>query len=680
MPEAAYGDTKPLVELRMQKKDFSEYAPLVFPEVNDPDVSIIIPVYNQFVYTYNCLKSILEQTGSTVRYEVILADDCSTDDTKRLLELVKNIKVIRNQKNLLFLRNCNHAAASARGRYLLFLNNDTQVQENWLEPLMRLLKQNPFIGMTGSKLIYPDGRLQEAGGIIWNDGSAWNYGNRQEADRPEFNYVKEVDYISGASLMIRKKLWQEIGGFDERYAPAYCEDSDLAFEVRKRGYFVVYQPQSVVVHFEGISNGKDENRRKNKTVQPKQNIKQYQAENSKKLRDKWSDVLKEHYPNAHHVFRARERSKGKPVILFIDHYIPQYDKDAGSKTVYQYLKLFIKKGFQVKFMGDNFYRQEPYASQLEQMGIEVLYGGYYQSHIFQWLDRNHQEIDFVFLNRPHISIKYIDYFYNKTNVNIIYYGHDLHYLRNLREYRLTKDAAKLREAKAWKKKEMYLLEKANVSYYPSSVEIEEIHKLNANIRVKAVTAYAFDSWLKDLEMDFSKREGILFVGGFVHEPNIDAVRWFVKEIYPKIRGKCQMPFYIVGSNATKEIVQLDGRNGICVKGYLTEEELHKLYQSCRIAVVPLRYGAGVKGKVVEAVYQGVPVVTTSVGAEGILQAEEVMKIKDQPQAFADEVLRLYNDCKSLEQMSERSQVFIKKYFSMDAVWEGIAEDFSVEMP
>ena len=652
----------------------------MLPEVNDPDVSIIIPVYNQFAYTYNCLKSILEQTGSTVRYEVILADDCSTDDTKRLLELVKNIKVIRNQKNLLFLRNCNHAAASARGRYLLFLNNDTQVQENWLEPLMRLLKQNPFIGMTGSKLIYPDGRLQEAGGIIWNDGSAWNYGNRQEADRPEFNYVKEVDYISGASLMIRKKLWQEIGGFDERYAPAYCEDSDLAFEVRKRGYFVVYQPQSVVVHFEGISNGKDENRRKNKTVQPKQNIKQYQAENSKKLRDKWSDVLKEHYPNAHHVFRARERSKGKPVILFIDHYLPQYDKDAGSKTVYQYLKLFVKKGFQVKFIGDNFYRQEPYASKLEQMGIEVLYGGYYQSHIFQWLDRNHQEIDFVFLNRPHISIKYIDYFYNKTNVNIIYYGHDLHYLRNLREYRLTKDAAKLREAKAWKKKEMYLLEKANVSYYPSSLEIEEIHKLNANIRVKAVTAYAFDSWLKDLEMDFSKRQGILFVGGFVHEPNIDAVRWFVKEIYPKIRGKCQMPFYIVGSNATKEIVQLDGRNGICVKGYLTEEELHKLYQSCSIAVVPLRYGAGVKGKVVEAVYQGVPVVTTSVGAEGILQAEEVMKIKDQPQAFADEVLRLYNDCKGLEKMAERSQVFIKKYFSMDAVWEGIAEDFSVEMP
>lgn len=678
MPEANYEDTRHSVDLDIQSKEFSEYAHLAFPAVSDPDVSIVIPVYNQFPYTYQCLKSILEQTGDAVRYEIILADDGSTDDTKRLQEIVENVRILRNPKNLLFLRNCNHAAASARGRYLLFLNNDTQVQENWLEPLVRLLEQNSSIGMTGSKLIYPDGRLQEAGGIIWNDGSAWNYGNGQQADRPEYNYVKEVDYISGASLMIRKKLWQEIGGFDERYAPAYCEDSDLAFEVRKRGYSVVYQPQSVVVHFEGISNGTDRGRKR--TVQEGQDIKHYQAQNSKKLMQKWAKELETHDPNGQHVFRARERSRGKPVILFIDHYIPQYDKDAGSKTVYQYLKLFVKKGFQVKFIGDNFYRQEPYAAQLEQMGIEVLYGSYYQSHVFQWLDRNHREIDFVFLNRPHISIKYIDYFYNKTNIKIIYYGHDLHFLRNMREYRLTGDAAKLREAKEWKKQELYLLEKANVSYYPSYVEAEEIQKINSHIQVRAVTAYAFDTWLERIEMDFSKRDGILFVGGFVHEPNLDAVRWFVKEILPGIRRKSQMPFYIVGSNAPREIMQLDGCDGICVKGYLTEEELHNLYQSCRIAVVPLRYGAGVKGKVVEAIYHGVPVVTTSVGAEGILQADEVMKIQDKPQAFADEVLRLYNDDQSLEKMAGSSQTFIKKYFSMDAVWKGIAEDFAIETP
>ncbi len=678
MPEAAYEDKKPSVDLRLQKMDFSEYAPLVFPVVNDPDVSIIIPVYNQFPYTYNCLKSILEQTGSTVRYEIIIADDGSSDDTKRLSELVQNIRIIRNPKNLLFLRNCNHASTFARGRYLLFLNNDTQVQENWLEPLVSLLEHHPLVGMTGSKLIYPDGRLQEAGGIIWNDGSAWNYGNRQEADCPEYNYVKEVDYISGASLMIRKKLWQEIGGFDERYAPAYCEDSDLAFEVRKHGYQVVYQPQSVVVHFEGISNGTDENRRKNKAVQPKQNIKQYQMENSKKLRDKWSDVLKEHYPNAHHVFRARERSKGKPVILFIDHYIPQYDKDAGSRTIYQYMRMFIQKGFQVKFIGDNFYRNEPYASQLEQMGIEILYGSYYQSHIFQWLDRNKAEIDFVFLNRPHISVKYIDFFYEKTNIKIIYYGLDLHFLRIRREYELTGENGKLREAKEWKKKEMYLMQRAEVSYYPSPVEIEEIRRLDAAIHAKPMTIFVYEKFLETIQLDFSKREGILFVGGFVHEPNIDAVRWFTKEILPRIRNKSDITFYIVGSNATKEILVMNGKDGICVKGFLSDEELSKLYAGCRIAVIPLRYGAGVKGKVIEALYNGMPVITTSIGAEGIPGIEEVAEVLDRPDAFADETVRLYGDLDRLAEMAKKTQVYVKEHFSMESVWKSIENDFRIE--
>lgn len=676
MPEAGYEDTKFSVNTDVDERDFSEYAPLMFPPAEEPDVSIIIPVYNQFSYTYNCLKSILDHSGSTIRYEIIVADDCSSDDTRRLGEVVKNVRVLRNEKNLLFLKNCNQAAFAAQGRYLLFLNNDTQVQENWLEPLVRLMERSDRIGMTGSKLIYPDGKLQEAGGIIWRDGSAWNYGNRQEADRPEYNYVKEVDYISGASLMIRKKLWKEIGGFDERYAPAYCEDSDLAFEVRKRGYQVVYQPQSVVVHFEGISNGTETDR--DKVLDKERDIKHYQKENSQKLRQKWADVLENHNPNAYHVFRARERSQGKPVILFIDHYIPQYDKDAGSRTIYQYMRMFIKRGFQVKFIGDNFYRHEPYASQLEQMGIEILYGSYYQSHVFEWLDRNHKEIDFVFLNRPHISVKYIDFFYEKTDIKIIYYGLDLHFLRIRREYELTGERGKLREASEWKKKELYLMQRADVSYYPSPVEIEEIHSLDAAIPAKTMTIFVYDRFLETIPYDFSKREGILFVGGFVHEPNIDAVRWFVGEILPLIRSKKEIAFYVVGSNAPKEILAMDGRDGVCVKGFLSDEELSKLYAGCRIAVIPLRYGAGVKGKVIEALYNGVPVVTTSIGAEGIPGIEEVVAIQDQSNAFADKVVRLYDDLGMLAEIAKKTQVYVKEHFSMDAVWKSIEDDFRIE--
>ena len=235
-----------------------EHGKLRFKREEHPLVSIVIPVYNQVHYTYACLLSILENTKD-VPYEVIIADDVSTDATKELSRYVENVVICRNETNQGFLRNCNHAAKEARGAYVMFLNNDTQVTPGWLSSLVTLIESDPSIGMVGSKLVYPDGRLQEAGGIIWSDGSGWNYGRLDDPDKAEYNYVKDVDYISGAAILLSVKLWNQIGGFDDRFAPAYCEDSDLAFEVRKAGYRVVYQPLSKVIHFEGVSNGTDVN-------------------------------------------------------------------------------------------------------------------------------------------------------------------------------------------------------------------------------------------------------------------------------------------------------------------------------------------------------------------------------------------------------------------------------------
>ena len=234
----------------------TEFEKLKLPVCDEPLVSIIIPVYNQFHCTYNCIKSIINHTRG-LNYEVIIADDVSTDKTREIENIVENVKVIHNKKNLGFLLNCNNAAKFAKGKYIHFLNNDTYVQRGWLSSLLELIENNPKIGLVGSKLVYPTGKLQEAGGIFWKDASAWNYGREKSPAAAEFNYVKEVDYISGASILISKSLWDEIGGFDTRFVPAYYEDSDLAFEVRKKGYTVVYQPESVVVHFEGMSNGVD---------------------------------------------------------------------------------------------------------------------------------------------------------------------------------------------------------------------------------------------------------------------------------------------------------------------------------------------------------------------------------------------------------------------------------------
>ncbi len=654
---------------------YRQHGKLYFEKVEQPMVSIVIPVYNQIHYTYACLVSILEHTKD-VTYEVIIADDVSTDATEHLSEYAEGLVICRNSTNQGFLRNCNNAARSARGKYVMFLNNDTQVTPGWLSSLVNLIEQDPTIGMVGSKLVYPDGRLQEAGGIIWSDGSGWNYGRLDDPDKPEYNYVKDVDYISGAAILLSNDLWKQIGGFDTRFAPAYCEDSDLAFEVRKAGYRVVYQPLSKVIHFEGVSNGTD--------VQGT-GLKRYQAVNSKKLKEKWADEFARQCENdgSPDPFRARERSMGKKIILVVDHYVPTWDKDAGSKTTYQYLKMFVQKGYVVKFLGDNFMHDEPYSTTLQQMGIEILYGPEYQVGIWDWLKEHGDDIEVAYLNRPHISSKYIDYILENTDIKVIYYGHDLHFLREGREFKLTGDPKKLEDSEYWKSIELSLMSKAAVSYYPSYIEKNAIHEIDPSIQVKDITAYVFDEFKTDIPEDFAKREGLLFVGGFAHPPNADAVLWFAREIYPRIReqmlaaGQEPPKFYVVGSKVTEEIKALEQPdNGIIIKGFVSDEELERLYSECRVVVVPLRYGAGVKGKVVEAIYNGAPIITTSIGAEGIPQVEDILMVEDEPEVFAQKTAELYQNTDACLELCRKTQNYIKRHFSIDAAWKKIEQDFT----
>ena len=646
---------------------YREKGKINFPYAENPKVSIIIPVYNQVHYTYACLVSILENTGE-FDYEIIIADDVSTDATKEIDKFVTGLVIARNESNQGFLKNCNNAAKKARGEYIFFLNNDTTVQKDWLPPLIRLLESDKSIGMVGSKLIYPDGRLQEAGGIIWSDGSGWNYGRCDDPNKPEYNYVRDVDYISGAAIMLSRKLWEDIGGFDERYAPAYCEDSDLAFEVRKRGLRVVYQPLSVVTHFEGVSNGTDVNGT---------GLKRYQVENNKKLQEKWSEEFKNQYDNVGvpNAFRARERSRGKKVILFVDHYVPTFDKDAGSKTTFQYIKMFIERGYVVKFLPDNFAKSEPYTSILEQMGVEVLYGNEMRTNIFEWIENNQANIDIAYLNRPHIATKYIDFIKEKTDIKVIYYGHDLHFLRERREYELTGDVERKNASAYWKSMELDLMRKASISYYPSNVEVDYIHTFDKKINAKAITAYVFEKF-GNIDYNPDIREGVLFVGGFSHPPNADALKYFLDNMWDEIYAQIKAPFYIVGSNATDEIKALHNEaKGIIFKGFVSEEELKELYEKVRLVVVPLRYGAGVKGKVIEALYYNDPVITTGVGAEGIDNSYNQMLVADEPGDFVNKCVTLYNDKEALKNMSKAADDYVRNKHSIEAVWEIIREDF-----
>lgn len=627
-----------------------------FKQVKNPLVSVIIPAYNQYLYTYYCLKSILENTGSEIPYEVIVANDSSTDETLEMLSKIKGVKVISNERNMGFLRNCNNAAKHAEGKYIVFLNNDTNIQKNWMKYLAETLEKDNSIGLVGSKLIYNNRQLQEAGGIIWRDASGWNYGRDDDPEKPEYNYVKEVDYISGASIMIRRELWERIGGFDERYEPAYFEDSDLAFEVRKLGFKVVYQPASVVVHFEGVSHGRELN----------SGIKSFQVKNRSKFIAKWKNVLdKEHFENGHSVFNARDRSKNKKTILVVDHYVPHYDKDAGNRTSFQYLKLFTEMGFNVKFIGDNFYRHEPYTTELQQIGIEVLYGVWYKNGWGKWVSENGDYIDYIYLQRPHITIKYIDFLRKQTKAKIIYYVHDLHYISQLKKYELTGNREYLIASDNIKKVEFKIFEKTDVITTPSVIEKEILAKNFPDKKIYVQPCFIYDCFTKHIN-NFADRRDIMFVGGFGHPPNIDAVVWFSKEVFPKIvEGIPDIRFFIVGSNPTDEILSLSSSN-IIVTGYVSDEELLKLYNKIRIVVIPLRYGSGTKGKTVEAMYHGIPIVSTYFGLEGLGNIEEIIKSYDTVEDFADEVIRLYRcDNGSLMQISQDYIEYTKQYFSRD---------------
>ena len=262
-------------------------------QVNEPlpTTSIIIPVYNKVIYTQSCLEQLSRTLPDDFNGEIIVVDDASSDETLALLdrwaETDGRIKVLRNPENIGFIMSYNRGAEAAQGEILIFLNNDTLPLSGWLPPLLRILRDKPEAGAVGGKLIYPDGRLQEAGGVIFSDGSGCNFGNLDSApNAPLYNFMREVDYCSGALLATPRALFMELGGFDARFKPAYYEDVDYCFSLRQKGYRVYYQPESVIVHFEGTSSGTDLN----------SGVKSYQVANRLKFLAKWREALKHYYP------------------------------------------------------------------------------------------------------------------------------------------------------------------------------------------------------------------------------------------------------------------------------------------------------------------------------------------------------------------------------------------------
>ncbi|MYI07586.1 MAG: glycosyltransferase, partial [Gemmatimonadetes bacterium] len=284
-----------------------------------PEVSIVIPVYGNCHLSLHCLKSLAAITDERP-FEVIVVDDASPDESGDVLPAILGVRYLRNENNLGFLRSCNRGAAEARGRFLLLLNNDTLVQDGAIDALAATFDLYTDAGLVGAKLFFNDGSLQEAGGIVFSDGSALNYGRDDDPRKPEYNYVRDTDYCSGAAIMLPLALWRELGGFDEYYVRAYYEDTDLAFRVREAGYRVLYQPFAKIIHSEGATSGTDLS----------QGEKRYQAENRHRFLKRWRKTLEaKHLPPDSPIDLARNRS-AKSHALILDWAIPMPNHDSAS--------------------------------------------------------------------------------------------------------------------------------------------------------------------------------------------------------------------------------------------------------------------------------------------------------------------------------------------------------------
>ena len=625
--------------------------------IGSPLVSIIIPCYEQIEYTLATIYSVLE-CGSAKLFEIIVADDCSViDNYKTLNEVSSLIKVVRPDKNIGFLKNSNFAAAHASGEYLVFLNNDCLPHAGWLDSLIDTAINDCSIGIVGSKLLNSDGSLQEAGGIIWRDASGWNYGRGDNHLSPQYNYLKEVDYCTGASFCIKKSLWKEVGGFDDYFAPAYYEETDLSFRLREKNYKTIYQHKSVATHIEGISHG----------VTSNAGLKSYQIRNREKFINRWQHVLeKEHFPNGVAVFKARDRSKNKKHMLFIDHYIPRPDQDAGSKQMLSYLRLFSKEQFQVTFWACNQYYDPDYILEIELLGVEVITGICGPVDFSKWIQENGSFLDVAFLSRPHIAIKYFSDIRQYSACKIVFYGHDIHANRMKLQDQLVPGSLSVDAIDNIEKIEEKCWNESDAIFYPSIDEVEYLRSKypGRTIEVLPLACMAATQISDSLTQNcFKEREGILFVGGFAHFPNRDGVNWFLDMVYPLVEKVLpEIIFTIAGSDPPQDIIVRSKKN-IIVTGRISDEKLRALYNKSRIVIAPLRIGAGVKGKVVEALLMGVPVISTPIGIQGLPGSERVISVASSEEQFAEDIIKIYSDSKLWQNQREKGVMYFIENFS-----------------
>ncbi len=619
-----------------------EFEPIVLERAEQPLISIVMPLYAGAEHTHRALQTIRDNTFYT-RYEVILVNDGDDPATAALLDRVSGARVLTNDENIGYLRSVNRGAAVARGRWLVLANNDIEVLPNWAAELLDCGESADDIAIVTPMYLQPDGMISEAGGIIWNDASGHNYGRGDAPDKWRYRWRREVDYGSAAALLVRTDVWRELGGYDERFRPMYYEDADLCFAARALGYRVMYEPNARVLHNEGSSAGTDEN----------VGHKRHQALNRPKFADKWAEVLaSDHLPRPDgpdNSWAGATARRGRRV-LFIDHRIPFWDREAGALRALALIKELLARGHHITFMPDNGANTEPYTTELQRLGVEVMYG-HELSEQLSILIAPH--LEGVIVSRPQIASRYLALLRRHApQALLIYDTVDLHWLREARQaaHEADHDGETLMTPEVlWTKGlELAVIGAADVTLVATEPDRARVEADVPDVVVKVVGT------INPVRHDvpgLAGRAGVVLVGGFQHRPNIDAALRLVNCIMPAVWEKLpDVTVQIIGPDAPPEIEAL-ASDRVNVLGWVADVEPY--LDVARVTVAPLSFGAGMKGKITQALAMGLPVVTTPVGAEGIGAASgEQLMIGTDDAALAELTISVLTDDVLWQQLAD----------------------------
>ncbi len=629
-----------------------------------PTLAILIPVFNNWFATERCLRSIL-QTADCLSIDIYIVNDSSTDETVSELSRYPFVKVIHTPQNLGFTKACNHAFKLLDGyEYIYLLNNDTEVLEGFLTQSLHLMDTNPEIGLVGSTFFFPNGKIQECGGVVWSDGTGHNFGRGDTFGSLEYEFSRQVDYCSGAGLLIKNKALKAVDFFDDRYAPAYYEDTDLAFKFREAGYQVWVSSRSRVIHYEGVSHGTDES----------SGIKSFQKINQQKFKEKWHSELTDYHDSSadeQKILKAAMRLShfGESAVLWIDDLVPDPKRDSGSVRAQHLLNLSVTlKPFIVfvPMFQDHDLLLDPSIVEHKYIVAKDI-----ETSIL-FLRSISVEISHVWVSRVTSGIKAISKILELCpEAKIIYDTVDLHHVRLAREAALEDSTSKQIEAQTYECQELRLIKISDTTILLSEYEKKLIDNLEIPGRTELLSNVHVSS---TKSVRFNETKGLFFIGGFRHSPNISGILWFVKQVWPLVPETIRISgLTIAGSHMPEEILNLKDQN-ISTVGWVEDSgnELRKH----RISIAPLLVGAGVKGKIGEAMAEGIPVVATNIAMEGMgAEPGRHAIVADTPEDFASAIVHLYQDESKWNEIQTSARALIEDKYSDTVALEKLRQIF-----